>query len=116
MQALKGGTGTRNADDRAYPPETLDVPGGTFDFRVSGNAIEGDPLPRAVDVQFPWEDSPRRSHHQVMEMSTLLVDRYPVTNADYREFLLESGWTPPGWQLNRLKISCSTILYPAVNL
>ena len=72
----------------------LEVPGGSFFFIVKGNAIEGDELPSAVDVQLPWEDSPRRHHYKILEVPSLLVDRYPVTNLEYFEFLIESGWSP----------------------
>ena len=74
--------------------EELLVPGGTFSFYVKGNCIEGDSLPAAVDVQFPWEEHPQRSHQTILEMPALYADRYPVTNADYATFLAESGWSP----------------------
>ena len=55
---------------------------------------EGDSLPHAVDVQFPWESHPRRSHARVLEMPPLHVDRFPVTNTRYKDFLAASGWRP----------------------
>ena len=72
----------------------IEVPGGSFKFKVKGNCIEGDDLVLAVDVQFPWEETPRRYHSQNLDIKTLLVDKYPVTNSDYKAFLLESGWSP----------------------
>ena len=74
--------------------ETVEVPEGTFTFSVRGNAIEGDDLPLAVDVQMPWENSPRRIHKKVIDIPNLNVDKYPVTNAEYQEFLEASGWQP----------------------
>ena len=75
-------------------PGTMDS-GGTLIFQVEGNCIEGNELNNAVDVQFPWEEHPKRKHKRWgIEIPTLLVDRYPVTNADYKTFLLESGWFP----------------------
>ena len=70
------------------------VEGGIFNFFVIGNCIEGDRLPTAVDVQFPWESHPQRSHQHILEMSPLYSTKYPVTNADYKKFLDESGWRP----------------------
>ena len=42
---------------------------------VKGNAIEGDEVPLAVDVQFPWEDSPRRYHNEVLQanLASILI-------------------------------------------
>lgn len=47
-------------------PQT--APGLLYTFTASGNIQQGDNLPTIVDVQFPWESSPRRNHKQVMEM------------------------------------------------
>jgi len=74
--------------------EKLLVDGGSFSFSVKGNCIEGDRLPDAVDVQFPWEDHPQRAHQHILEMAPLYADRYPVTNAEYAAFLAQSGWQP----------------------
>ena len=35
---------------------------GTYDFQCRGNIQQGDGLPTIVDVQFPFEASPRRNH------------------------------------------------------
>merc|ERR1711892_334326 len=70
------------------------VEGGLLPFFVVGNCIEGDRLPQGLDVQFSWEDHPQRVHSQVLEIPTLYVDKYPVTNANYKLFLEESGWQP----------------------
>merc|ERR1719400_2803548 len=74
--------------------DLLFVEGGIFNFFVIGNCIEGDRLPTAVDVQFPWESHPQRSHQHILEMSPLYSTKFPVTNADYKKFLAESGWRP----------------------
>ena len=91
--------------------ETVEVPGGTLPFDVRGNAIEGDDLPLAVDVQMPWENSPRRIHKKVIDIPNLNVDKYPVTNAEYQEFLEASGWQPKSSQ-NWLKHWTSESQYP----
>ena len=70
------------------------VEGGIFNFFVIGNCIEGDRLPTAVDVQFPWESHPQRSHQHILEMSPLYSTKYPITNAEYKKFLDETGWRP----------------------
>ena len=53
--------------------QIIEVPGGEFFFMVKGNAIEGDEVPLAVDVQFPWEDSPRRYHNEVLQANLVLI-------------------------------------------
>jgi formylglycine-generating enzyme required for sulfatase activity len=49
---------------------------------------------RGVDVQFPWEDHPRRIHDQKMDVGPFYLDRDLVTNADYAKFLLNSTYKP----------------------
>ena len=44
------------------------VEGGTLDFNVTGNCIEGDRIPEGLDVQFPWETHPQRSGRLEKEM------------------------------------------------
>ena len=38
-----------------------------------------------VDVQYPWEDAPRRYHQHKMHIKSFYIDKYPVTNADIQE-------------------------------
>jgi hypothetical protein len=40
-----------------------------------------------VDVQYPWEDLPHRHHKHTMNTSPFFVDKYPVTNAQFKTFL-----------------------------
>lgn len=70
----------------AAPEGMIKIPGGDFLFRVSGVEIEGG-NDVGVDVQFPWEDSPRRQHSQQMRLKPFYIDRYPVTNAQFKKFL-----------------------------
>jgi hypothetical protein len=80
---------------KRYTSSIRKVPGtDSYTFAVVGNAIEGHALHYGNDVQFPWEDSPRRIHYHNVEVSDLVVDIYPVTNILYKNFLEESGWTP----------------------
>jgi formylglycine-generating enzyme required for sulfatase activity len=69
------------------------IPGGEFDFRVRGNEIEGD-VNIGLDVQFPWEDSPRRFHDHRMTLNPLYIDKYPVTNAQFKKFLDATHYAP----------------------
>lgn len=77
----------------ASPPEMVHVPAGEFDFRVTGIEIEGSNW-IGLDVQYPWEDAPRRGHHRVMAMKSFYLDRYPVTNADFKKFLDATQYHP----------------------
>jgi formylglycine-generating enzyme required for sulfatase activity len=75
------------------PPDMLRIPGGAFDFVVSGIMVEGgDGI--GVDVQYPWEDSPRRHHRQRLDLKTFWIDRYPVTNARFKAFLDATRYRP----------------------
>ena len=48
------------------PAGMMRIPAGTFVFRVRGIEIEGS-NDVGVDVQYPWEDSPRRYHeHEII--------------------------------------------------
>jgi gamma-glutamyl hercynylcysteine S-oxide synthase len=62
------------------------VPGGDFEFAVSGIEIEGG-NDEGVDVQYPWENSPRRHHHRRMHVDAFFIDKSPVTNAAFKRFL-----------------------------
>lgn len=75
------------------PPGMLRVPAGEFDFRVTGIEIEGSNWV-GLDVQYPWEDAPRRGHHQRLSMKSFYIDRYPVTNADFKKFLDATQYHP----------------------
>ncbi len=103
----------------ATPAETapqgmVRIPEGDFEFRVSGIEIEGG-NDIGVDVQMPWEDSPRREHLHKMHLKPLYIDRYPVTNSEFKAFVdatryhpkdghnflrdWKNGTYPEGWQL-----------------
>ncbi|HEY5080118.1 MAG TPA: hypothetical protein VII43_09725, partial [Opitutaceae bacterium] len=68
------------APSRGVPDGMVRIPGGEFIFRVKGIEIEGENR-IGLDVQYPWEDSPRREHYHSMAMRPFLIDRYPVTNS-----------------------------------
>jgi len=74
------------------PEGMLLIPSAKFRFKVAGVEIEGsDP---GVDFQYPWEDFPRRHHERELEIQSFYIDKYPVTNAQYKRFLDASGYRP----------------------
>ncbi|QBE67020.1 formylglycine-generating enzyme family protein [Pseudoduganella lutea] len=85
----------QGASPRSKPaPEGMrTIPAGLFDFRVTGIAVEG--INQAgVDVQYPWEDQPRRFHRKTLQVPSFHIDTYPVTNAQYQRFVDASGYLP----------------------
>ncbi|HVU09014.1 MAG TPA: SUMF1/EgtB/PvdO family nonheme iron enzyme [Verrucomicrobiae bacterium] len=75
------------------PADMVRIPGGSFEFVVSGIEIEGSDGV-GVDVQYPWEDSPRRHHRQRLTIKSFFMDRYPVTNAKFKKFLDATNYHP----------------------
>jgi gamma-glutamyl hercynylcysteine S-oxide synthase len=83
------------------PKNMVRIPGGNYVFRVRGIEVEGsDDV--GVDVQFPWENSPRRFHEHRMELKPYYIDKYPVTNAEFKAFLDATHYHPQN-DLNFLK-------------
>jgi formylglycine-generating enzyme required for sulfatase activity len=81
------------AKAKTPPQDMMRIPGGAFDFVVSGIMVEGgDGI--GVDVQYPWEDSPRRHHRHRLDLKPFWMDRYPVTNARFKAFLDATGYRP----------------------
>ncbi len=75
------------------PEGMVRIAGGEFDFRVRGIEIEGD-AGIGIDVEYPWEDSPRRFHDHVMTVKPFYMDKYPVTNVQYKAFLDATHYAP----------------------
>jgi len=75
------------------PPGMVSIPAGEFTFKVSGVEIEGYSW-KGLDFQYPWESSARRHHLRRMQMAAFHIDRYPVTNADFRKFLDATRYQP----------------------
>jgi formylglycine-generating enzyme required for sulfatase activity len=82
---------TRPAD--TAPPGMVLVRGGDYDFMVRGIEIEGG-NDAGVDVQYPWEATPRRFHRQSMRIASFFIDRTPVTNQEYKRFLDATRYRP----------------------
>jgi len=75
------------------PDGMVKIPGGPFVFRVRGTEIEGG-ASKGVDVQYPWEDSPRRFHEHAMQVNPFFIDKFPVTNALFKQFLDATHYAP----------------------
>jgi iron(II)-dependent oxidoreductase len=83
------------------PPGMVRIPGGDFDFKVEGIEIEGH-NDAGVDVQYPWEKDARRFHAHRMAVKPFHIDKYPVTNAQFKSFLDATRYHPAD-DLNFLK-------------
>jgi len=83
----------RTAPAKEAPEGMVLVRGGKYRFKVSGVEIEGGDGP-GVDLQYPWEDLPRRHHDKEMDVQGFYIDKYPVTNAQFKRFLDASGYRP----------------------
>ncbi len=76
------------------PPQGMvRIPVADFLFRVNGVEIEGGD-DDGVDIQYPGESSPRRYHDLDMHVSTFWIDRTPVTNAEFKTFLVKTHYHP----------------------
>ena len=75
------------------PEGMVKIPGASFVFKVRGIEIEGS-NDVEVDVQYPWEDTPRRFHEHKMQIRPFYMDKYPVTNAEFKKFLDASHYHP----------------------
>ena len=83
------------------PSGMVKIPEGDFLFKVAGIEIEGF-NDIGVDVQYPWEDTPRRFHEHPMHMQSFYIDKFPVTNAEFKTFLDATRYRP-GDDLNFLR-------------
>jgi formylglycine-generating enzyme required for sulfatase activity len=77
----------------AAPPGMVRIPAADFLFRVEGIEIEGS-NDIGVDVQYPWETSARRFHERRVPIPAFYIDRYPVTNAEFKSFLDATHYRP----------------------
>ena len=75
------------------PPGMVEIPAGPFEFHVRGVEIEG-ANGIGVDVAYPWENEARRFHQKSMAMVRFFMDRYPVSNAQFKAFMAASQYRP----------------------
>jgi formylglycine-generating enzyme required for sulfatase activity len=75
------------------PSDMIKIPEGDFRFQIKGIEIEGF-NDVGVDVEYPWEDSPRRFHDHPMHVKSFWIDKYPVTNAQFKKFLDTTHYHP----------------------
>ena len=78
---------------KAAPRGMIELPAADYDFIVNGIEIENANNP-GVDVQFPWEASPRRNHRHLIHIPHFFIDRTPVTNAEFKRFLDAAHYVP----------------------
>jgi len=83
------------------PAEMVKIPESDFQFRVEGIEIEGF-NDIGVDVQYPWEDTPRRFHDHPMHIKSFWIDKYPVTNVQFKKFIDATHYHPAD-ELNFLR-------------
>lgn len=86
---------------KSAPAGMIRIEGGGYVFKVEGVEIEGsDDV--GVDVQYPWEDTPRRFHEHEMQIEPFYIDKYPVTHAEFKKFIDATHYRPKD-DLNFLK-------------
>jgi gamma-glutamyl hercynylcysteine S-oxide synthase len=90
-----------SAPAASAPEKMVRIDGGDYLFRVQGIEIEGT-NDVGVDVQYSWEDSARRFHEHPMQIKPFYIDKYPVTNAEFKKFLDATHYQPKD-SLNFLK-------------
>jgi gamma-glutamyl hercynylcysteine S-oxide synthase len=83
------------------PEGMVKIPTADFSFNIEGVELErgerehGEQNNDAgVDVQYPWEDSPRTHHSHVVHVDAFYVDKYPVTNAQFKRFVDAAHYRP----------------------
>ena len=77
----------------AAPEGMTKLPAAAFRFRVNGIEIEGrDGV--GVDVQYPWEPSPRRYHDHIVNINAFWMDTNLVTNAQFKKFMDATHYRP----------------------
>jgi iron(II)-dependent oxidoreductase len=75
------------------PSGMVKIPEAEFVFQVKGVEIEGS-NDIGVDVQYPWEDSPRRYHEHTVHVKSFWIDKFPVTNSGFKKFLDATHYHP----------------------
>jgi iron(II)-dependent oxidoreductase len=77
----------------SLPEGMVKIPATQFNFAVDGIEIEGGNL-AGVDVQYPWESMAQRHHLHSMQINAFYIDKYPVTNAEFKKFMDSAHYQP----------------------
>jgi iron(II)-dependent oxidoreductase len=86
---------TQTKKQKGAPSDMVLIPATDhYDFETKGVMIEGNELPDAIGVQYPWESHPQRDHKKSMQVKSFYIDRYPVTNAQFKKFMLATYYRP----------------------
>ncbi|TFW16574.1 formylglycine-generating enzyme family protein [Massilia arenosa] len=78
---------------KTAPDGMVAIPAGSFNFEVTGIEVEGYTW-ASMDFQYPWEPIARRHHRHRMEMKPYFIDKYPVTNGQFKQFLDATQYAP----------------------
>ncbi|WP_205686266.1 formylglycine-generating enzyme family protein [Chitinophaga parva] len=79
----------------AAPKGMVAIPGvKNYQFKTQGVMIEGNDLPDGIGVQHPWEAHPARSQTHGMDIDPFYMDKYPVTNKQFKAFLDATHYRP----------------------
>jgi iron(II)-dependent oxidoreductase len=65
-----------------------------YQFESVGVMIEGNELPQAVGVQHQWEKHPSRSQKHTIRIESFYIDKYPVTNRQFKAFIAAAKYHP----------------------
>lgn len=80
---------------RGVPTDMVLIPAANgYRFESNGVMIEGTEQPSAVGVQHPWEQHPSRSQQHTMDIASFYIDKYPVTNRQFKAFMDATRYHP----------------------
>jgi iron(II)-dependent oxidoreductase len=65
-----------------------------YRFEGRGVMIEGNELPTAIGVQRPWQEHPSRDNYHDLDIPAFYIDKYPVTNEQFKQFIDATGYAP----------------------
>jgi formylglycine-generating enzyme required for sulfatase activity len=75
------------------PDGMIAIPAAKFHFKVKGVEIEGND-DYGVDFQYPWEQRPWRAHEHDIDIPAFYIDKFPVTNEQFKAFLDATNYRP----------------------